>query len=110
MKQTIDLYQFEQAFRDCNRYDQFGYQGIRVLFDYLEECEASGADEIELDVIALCCDYVHDTIEQIAQAYDIDLSGCADADEKREAVRDYIDYHTSVCGETDDGFVYCTSF
>lgn len=55
MKQTINQYQFADAFRSI-RPDNFTYAGLNALFDYLEDCEAQ-CGEIELDVIALCCDY-----------------------------------------------------
>jgi hypothetical protein len=35
----------------------FSYDGKRALFDYLEELEESTGEEIELDTIALCCEY-----------------------------------------------------
>lgn len=108
MKQTIDLYAFREAFRHANRYYQFGYEALEILFDYLEEIDP----DFDLDVIALCCDYAHDTVEEIAEQYDIDLSECEceDEDEKREAVRAWLYDHTSTCGETETGFVYCSSF
>jgi hypothetical protein len=62
MKQTIDKHEFEQAFRRADRYDNFGYAGLAALFDYLEEYESDTGEEIDLDVIALCCDYsLHDS-------------------------------------------------
>lgn len=110
MKSTVNFCAFTDAFRAYNRYDQFGYEALKVLFDYLEEYEESCGQEIELDVIALCCDYSHDSVEDIAENYSIDLTDCEDEDEKREAVRSYLEDHTSICGETDSGFVYCSAF
>ena len=45
------------AFQNMNREDNFTYTGLSALFDYLEECEDSTGEELELDVIALCCDF-----------------------------------------------------
>ena len=39
------------------REDQFTYKGKRALFDYLEEMSEGMDEPIELDVIALCCEY-----------------------------------------------------
>ena len=36
---------------------QFTYEGLNALFDYLEEYEDGTGETIELDVIALCCEY-----------------------------------------------------
>ena len=57
MKTTIDFYDFERAFRNMDRYDQFGYDGLKALFEYLDELDESCGTETELDVIALCCDF-----------------------------------------------------
>lgn len=57
MKQTINFYDFSEAFRKAGRGDQFTYQGQRALFDYLEGYEEDTGEEIELDVVALCCEF-----------------------------------------------------
>ena len=41
MKQTINFYNFSDAFRKAGRADQFTYEGQRAIFDYLEEYEDS---------------------------------------------------------------------
>jgi hypothetical protein len=107
MIQTINVSDFRDAFRACGRADQFSYEGLGALFDYLEDFDGGG---YELDVIALCCDYSEDTVEQIAEAYGIDLPEDQDEIEHREIVRDYLDNHTTVVGETASGFIYCSSF
>lgn len=59
MYQSVDTkYQFEQAFKEAGRGEQFSHDGLDALFDYLEEMEESTGEKLELDVIALCCDYV----------------------------------------------------
>ena len=57
MKQTINSFEFVDAFRAHGRQNQFSYDGLRALFEYLEEMEDGMREEMELDVIALCCDY-----------------------------------------------------
>ncbi len=114
MKQTVNLSAFMDAFHAYNRYDQFGYQALRILFEYLEEYEDSTGEELELDVIALCCDYSVDSVADIASNYDIDLSECEDDEERKFAVLDYLQDNTQICGEyeTDEGhfIVYCSAF
>ena len=105
MKTTINRYQFECAFVDADRKENFSYEGLGLLFDYFEELEENMDGEIELDVIAICCEYNEDTVDNIAENYSIDVKGMDD-DEKIDAVRDYLTDHTSVVGETVDGFVY----
>jgi hypothetical protein len=106
MIQTINVSDFRDAFRACGRKDQFSYEGLGILFDYLEEIDP----DFDLDVIALCCDYSEDSPEDIAEAYGIDLPEDQDEIEHKEIVRDYLDNHTTVVGETATGFIYCSSF
>ena len=106
MKQTVNLESFMHAFHAHNRYEQFGYEALKVLFEYCEDVNP----DMELDVIALCCDYSHDGVMEIANNYSIDLSDCADAEDRVDVVRDWLNEHTSIIGETDTGFVYCSAF
>lgn len=108
MKTTISFTDFRDAFRTMDRLDNFSYDGARVLFDYLEEYEDSTGQEIEMDVIALCCDYSEDSPEDIAQNYGIEPE---DDEELEDAVINYLNENTSVCGQTDTGtVVYCSAF
>jgi len=67
MKMNVNFHIFQQAFYDCNRGDNFSYEGLQALFNYLEELEESTGEETELDVIALCCEFQE--IEDDEEAY-----------------------------------------
>lgn len=115
MKQTLNLSAFCDAFHAYRRYDQFGYNALQILFEYLEEMESETGEEIELDVIALCCDYSVDSVADIAAEYSIDLSECEDDEERKFAVLDYLQDNTQICGEYEDEngvhfIVYCNAF
>lgn len=56
MKQTISSYQFINEFKSI-RPNNFSYEGLNALYDYFWEIEESTGEEIELDVIAICCDF-----------------------------------------------------
>ena len=56
MKTTVNNYQFHRAFEEL-RPNNFSYDGLTALFDWLEEYETDSGEEVELDVIALCCDF-----------------------------------------------------
>jgi hypothetical protein len=105
MKTTVSRYDFKRAFSDANRKENFSYEGLALLFDYLEEYEESTGEEIELDVIAICCDYCEDTEEGIIETYSIDMEG-VEEDERTTVVREFLEYHTTVVGETASGFVF----
>ena len=57
MFQRVNFSDFRQAFLNHDRGNQFSYEGLKALFDYLEEQERDTGEEMELDVIALCCEY-----------------------------------------------------
>lgn len=66
MKKQINEQEFINEFKAHGRLDQIGgREGARLLFEYLEELEREAGCEIELDVVAICCDYHHyDTKEE----------------------------------------------
>jgi hypothetical protein len=73
MKQTINFYDFQKAFQDL-RPNNFSYQGLRALFEYLEDIEDTHNEEMEFDVIALCCDFTeYANEEEYARDYSDDL-------------------------------------
>ena len=107
MKTTISIYDFRQAFHDMGRGGQFSYDGLRVLFEALEQYEDDTGSEVELDVIALCCEYSEETPEEIAKNYSIDLE---DDGNELNNVLDYLYDHTIICVVTEDGAIVYQSF
>lgn len=70
MIQTIGFSQFCDAFSEDRR-ATFTYEGKRALFDYLEEYEVDCGETVELDIVALCCEYTeYANIEEVKDAYD----------------------------------------
>lgn len=71
MKQTVNNYEFIDAFEKMGRESNFSYEGLQALFDYLEEYEESCGTEIELDVIALCCEFTeYEDLQEFWNDYD----------------------------------------
>jgi hypothetical protein len=106
MKQTINFSDFVDAFRAYDRYDQFGYQALMVIFEYLEEYEESTGEELELDVISICCEFSTDNWMDIASNYSIEIDENENEDEQKQQVIDYLNENTVVLGETDCEIVY----
>ena len=71
MKQNVNFNMFAREFKNMGRADQFSYSGLRALFDYLEELEDGIGEEIELDVIDLCCSYAELDEQEAREQYDI---------------------------------------
>jgi len=84
MKQSINVYQFRDAFRDMGRNDNFSYDGLGVLFEYFEDLGEDIGEEIELDVIALCCEYSEMTYDEIVNDYIASGKHIYDRDAKDE--------------------------
>lgn len=108
MKTTVTFSEFCDAFSAAGRNDQFSYEGKRALFNFLEEMEEQTGKEYDLDVIALCCEYVESTIDELIADYDIDVSEAEGDDEEIERiVEDFLNDNTMLVGKLDNGsFVY----
>jgi hypothetical protein len=89
------------------RPNNFTYAALDVLFEYFEEYEEETGEEIELDVIAICCDYTQSTFEQVMYDYKLD----DDYDEGAQVVATrYLEEMTTVVAVLDDSIVFCSSF
>lgn len=70
MKRTVDLHEFRESFKRMGRENQFSYDGLGALFNHLEEIERDTGEEVELDVIGLCCDFMeYDSLEALKEDY-----------------------------------------
>ena len=56
MKQTVYLEDFRKAFQST-RPNQFSNDALIALYDYFKNLEDDIGEELDLDVIAICCDY-----------------------------------------------------
>jgi hypothetical protein len=79
VKQSINRNQFIAEFDHMNRGDNFSNTGRSCLFDHIEQLESDLGQELEFDVIALCCDYSEIAISDIKSE-----TGCEDLDELRD--------------------------
>ena len=96
MKQTINFWQFNDEFSKLDREHQFTYRGKKALFEFLEEYEDNVDEEIELDVIKLCCDYVE--YENIGEFW-------LDYDKNEFPNEAAIEWHTMFIPIDDDAFI-----
>ena len=87
--------QFCDAFYYASRRNQFSYDGLAILFDWLNE----NYPDYDLDVVQLCCDYAESTPDQLAEAYSIDGD-----------VIKYINHHSVVLGVTGTGNIVYAQF
>lgn len=100
MHQSINEYQFRDAFRSMGRGDQFTYEGLNILFNWLEQYEVDTGEKVELDVIALCCDFSEDSEDIIRGSY-------ADMIDEGEDIEDFLNDNSLVIGSHEmDGVKY----
>jgi len=70
MKTTVSFYDFCDAFKGSGRKDSFSYEALGALFEHLEEMEESCDQEMELDIVAIDCEYCeYGTIDDIRESY-----------------------------------------
>jgi len=106
MKTSVYLDDFVQAFKDYGHESQFSRPALYGLFNYLERYEQDTGEEIELDVIALCCDYTEASYKDIVDDYGIDVSECADVEDMREAVLEHLEGETQLVWYDDDTVLF----
>ena len=102
MKMSVDFNLFVKAFEDSGRSDNF-LNGLGHLFEYLEGYEQDTGEELELDVIALCCDFTeYSSAEDLIEAFNHNQE-FADLDpEDLEALHELLsDYTSVICCEED---------
>ena len=109
MVKTISIYDFRDAFKAAGRGAQFSYDGLEVIFDCIESYEQDAGEQVELDVIALCCEWAEDTVENIIRNYSIDCDDVED-DEIQNHVIEYLEDNTAHAMATDAGNIVYVQF
>lgn len=70
LSQTVNFSMFVDAFKKAGRDEQFSYRAMRELFDYIDDYMDDDETPIELDVVALCCEWSELSEEDIRDYYD----------------------------------------
>jgi len=68
---TIDEWGFKNAFEKMGRENNFSDYGLSKIFEYQEMFSEECGEDIELDVIAICCDYTeYNSLEELRVDYE----------------------------------------
>jgi hypothetical protein len=95
----VSFSDFQDAFRNHDRQEQFSYDGKKALFDYLEEYEQSTDQPVELDVIALCCEYTeYDNLADFKAEYETYA-------DKIQTIEDIENYTTIITIPNSEAFI-----
>lgn len=101
IKETIDESLFLSRFKDYGRQENFSANGLRSLFEYLEQLSEDCGQDIELDVVALCCDYSECSISELWSDYehlfeDLSRDDFESDEELNKAMIEVLNEHTQV--------------
>lgn len=71
MKKTIGVYELIDAFNSSETYkNNFTYEALIELFDWYEEHEEAIGEEIELDIVAIACDWTeYENFQEVLETY-----------------------------------------
>ena len=114
MKTTLNTSDIARALKSDEN-AAWSWNGAKALAEYLEELEESTGEEMQLDVVAIRCDFSeYASLEEWAEKYtgkfdfweglEIELFGGEDEEEKQELIRCFIlDFGTLI--EFDGGII-----
>jgi hypothetical protein len=98
MKQTVHSSSFVKAFATV-RPNNFTIDALYLMFDAFMDYERDTGHEIELDVIAICCEFEQCTIKEVNRQYDQEF------EDMDEAI-DWLHDKTWVLCSDDDWIVF----
>ena len=85
MKQTVHLEDFRRGFQQT-RPNQFSYEALEALFNYFEQMEQDMGEELDFDVIAICCDYCeYKNFQELKSNY-LDIKTLEDLENKTTVI------------------------
>jgi hypothetical protein len=91
---------FVKAFQSL-RPDSFTVPGLEALFELLEGCCEHDETPLELDVIAIYCDYSEYTLQETIKLYGIDVDDIEE-DELAEVVEEYLNDNVGMWVKTSE--------
>lgn len=93
----LDKSEFEQAFKAI-RPDNFSSNGLLELYEYLDQLSDDIGEDIDLDVIAICCDWSECDPADLCTDYGYMLDQDEDqsTDEYLEALIEELEQNTTI--------------
>ena len=103
--QTMDKYAFFNAFNNSSRKDQFSNEALEAIFEYMEEYSDSTGENVEFDIVGICCEWSEMSWQDVVQSYGLDLSHCDTDEERSEPVDEYLQDEPQSVRLSEDWFV-----
>ena len=98
IKQEITQWEFVDRFKKSAP-DNFTNRGLETLYLYLYELSEEIGEDIELDIIAICCEYAeYDNLEELMEDYGQIIPTYTDKSRTLETLKEYtnvIEIHDS---------------
>lgn len=101
---TQELMRVEAMGRDAEAWDC-----CKALADYLEQYEEDTGEAIELDPIALRCEFSPYTYAEVTENWQVDLSDCETDEEIKEGILEFLSENTSFI-EVNDNLLVIQEF
>jgi hypothetical protein len=97
---------FQDAFVKMGRENNFTYEAREALFNYYETLEEDTGEQMELDVIAICCDWTEYDNDELINDYDYMLEREEDEDETEYIDRliEHLEKRTHII-KLDNGYI-----
>lgn len=113
MKQDISLNMFMDEFNGSQYKNNFSYDGLKALYDYLTDLEDDTGEDIAFDIVAICCDFSeYNSIDEFLNDYpntvNIDKKDYEDDDDLEGYEEDFMSElhnHTTVIKLDNNGFI-----
>ena len=105
MKKTLSTWEIADALKQDDNAG-WSYEGAKAMAEYLEQYEEDAGEEMELDVVAIRCEFTeYATATEAAEEYqDNDYDDDMDDDEKEAAALEFLRDRTTVI-EFDGGVI-----
>lgn len=99
---------FIEQFCIMDRMDNFSIDGLRALFEHYENLEEDTGESIECDVIAICCEWSEESVEDIIENYSLQdaVEDCEDDEDKLEEVVEALNNETFAIALGDGKILY----
>ena len=97
MKITLSNSEALEIAKKMDRLHQFGYEGWELLIEYMDELEDMQEEEIEFDVIAICCDFTrYENLKEFQDSYGEEYETIEDIEEDAQVLYIEKEYCTEI--------------
>ena len=99
MKTTVNFNDFVDGFQKIGRGNQFSFNALELLYNYLESVEKETGTEMEFDPIAICCSFSEYTVSDFNNDFRTKF-------ETLDQIGKYISDYTEIIGKTKNSIVF----